>query len=63
MLKDNNYVFPVYMYDQILEKVMFLSKRFTKEVFGYLVGEILKWNNHLYIVIQDQLLVLEIDLS
>ena len=53
MLKDNNLVFPVYIYNRIIEKVIDLCKKFTKEIFGYLIGNILKWNNNLYIVIED----------
>ena len=57
MLKDNNLVFPVYIYNRIIEKVIDLCKKFTKEIFGYLIGNILKWNNNLYIIIEDQLFI------
>lgn len=57
MLNDNSFVFPVYVYDYILEKIVKLCKKFPKEVFGYLIGKILKWNDRLYVIIEDQLFI------
>ncbi len=57
MLKDDNFVFPVYIYNHIIEEILELCKKFNKEVFGYLVGEILKWNDNLYVIIEDQLFI------
>ncbi len=54
---DNSYLFPVYIYHEILEKIIELSKASKLEIFGYLVGNILKWNNVKYIIIEEQLFI------
>jgi proteasome lid subunit RPN8/RPN11 len=57
MLIDNGYVFPVYIYIEILEKIIKLCKGSNKEIFGYLIGNILKWSDNMYIIIEDQLFI------
>jgi len=56
MLNDN-FVFPVYIFTRVIEKIIKLSKSYDNEIFGYLVGNILKWNHQIYIIIEDQLFV------
>ncbi len=54
---DYDFVFPVYIYNEILEKIIELCKASSNEIFGYLIGNILKWNDTLYIIIEDQLFI------
>lgn len=57
MTFDNNFVFPVYIFKDVLGKIIELSKSSNNEIFGYLVGSILKWNHQIYIIIEEQLFV------
>ena len=57
MSKNNDFIFPVYIYSKILEQIMKLCRDSSKEIFGYLIGNILMWKNDLYIIIEDQLFI------
>ncbi|MFW9827960.1 MAG: hypothetical protein ACFFEY_10225 [Candidatus Thorarchaeota archaeon] len=52
-----DFVFPVYIHEDILNLVKELSKKTDKEIFGYLIGLILKWKDKKYIIIKDQIYV------
>ncbi|MFX1308969.1 MAG: hypothetical protein ACFE8C_04665 [Promethearchaeota archaeon] len=52
-----DFVFPVYIYDNILDQIKELSINSEKEIFGYLVGDLLKWKEQLYIIIEEQLFI------
>ncbi|MFW9942608.1 MAG: hypothetical protein ACFFFT_16335 [Candidatus Thorarchaeota archaeon] len=54
---EKDFVFPVYIHEDILNQVKKLSKSIDKEIFGYLIGLILKWDNKKYIIIKDQIYV------
>lgn len=54
---DQDFVFPVYIYDKILEDIKKRCKNSKLEIFGYLIGNIYKWNEIKYIIIEDQLFI------
>lgn len=53
----SDYVFPVYIREHVLNQVKDLSANNSREIFGYLIGSILKWNNKKYIIIEDQIYI------
>ncbi len=53
-----DFVFPVYILQNTLEKIINLAKSFKNEIFGYLIGHILEWNDFTYVLIEDILFVL-----
>ena len=55
---EENFVFPVYIYRDTLQKIDVLTKNFENEIFGYLIGNILEWNRKLYIIIEEILFIL-----
>ena len=57
MIANENLVFPVYLEENVLKSIMLLCKRSAIEVFGYLVGEVLSWNNEKYVVIGNHLFI------
>ncbi|MFX0106377.1 MAG: Mov34/MPN/PAD-1 family protein [Candidatus Hodarchaeota archaeon] len=54
---EKDFVFPVYIYDIILEQIKDLSRNSEKEIFGYLVGDLLKWKEQIYIIIEEQIFI------
>jgi len=50
-----DFVFPVYIYEKTIEEIKLYSKSSELEVFGYLVGTILKWNGKIYTLIEESL--------
>lgn len=54
---EKDFVFPVYIHEDILNQVKDLSKKVDNEIFGYLIGLILKWKDKKYIIIKDQIYV------
>lgn len=57
MLVDKDFIFPVYIYEEVLDRIKNLCSNTNKEIFGYLIGKILKWKEEIYIEIQDQLFI------
>jgi len=55
---EENFVFPVYIYEDVLDEIKKVCKKEELEVFGYLIGNIYKWNEKNYIVIEDQLFII-----
>lgn len=55
---EENFVFPVYIYRDTLQKINVLTKNFENEIFGYLIGNILEWNRKLYVIIEEILFIL-----
>ncbi|TFG23847.1 MAG: hypothetical protein EU532_13090 [Promethearchaeota archaeon] len=55
---EENFIFPVYIYSSILEEIKKLCKNAKLEIFGYLIGNIYKWNGKNYIVIEEQLFLI-----
>jgi len=55
---DENFVFPVYINEDVLVKIKLLCKNFQNEIFGYLIGNILKWDDKIYIKIKELLFLL-----
>lgn len=55
---EEDFVFPVYMYEEVLKKIIELCKNSKTEIFGYLIGNILKWNEELYIEIEEPLFIM-----
>jgi len=58
MTIEENFVFPVYIYKSVLEEIKKLCKKAKLEIFGYLIGNIFKWNGKKYIVIEEQLFLI-----
>lgn len=58
MKLSKNFIFPVYIDDITIKKIMVLCKNFENEIFGYLIGNILKWEEKVYIVIEELLFLL-----
>ena len=56
-LIDKNFVFPVYIHENTLDQIFELCLKFKKEIFGYLIGSILKWKNEKYIIIKEQIFI------
>jgi proteasome lid subunit RPN8/RPN11 len=54
---EKDFVFPVYIYEDILNQIKELCKNSDNEIFGYLIGLILKWENKKYIIIKNQIYV------
>ncbi|MFX0071814.1 MAG: hypothetical protein ACFFAO_12055 [Candidatus Hermodarchaeota archaeon] len=57
MTIDDNYVFPVYIIDNVLNKINEICALHELEVFGYLVGDIFNWKHQKYVVISNQIYV------
>jgi proteasome lid subunit RPN8/RPN11 len=55
---EENFVFPVYIKRDVLNKIKLLCKNFQNEIFGYLIGNILKWNDQIYVKIEELLFLL-----
>ena len=53
-----DFVFPVYIYRDTLQKINLLTKNFENEIFGYLIGNILEWNGKIYVTIEEILFLL-----
>jgi proteasome lid subunit RPN8/RPN11 len=51
------FVFPVYIDINVLQEIKELCNSSELEVFGYLIGSINKWNEKIYITIQDHLYI------
>jgi proteasome lid subunit RPN8/RPN11 len=54
---DEDFVFPVYIYEDILSEIRKLCEKNENEIFGYLIGLIYKWNNSIYIIIEEELFI------
>jgi proteasome lid subunit RPN8/RPN11 len=50
-------VFPVYIEDIVLNKILYLCESSIQEIFGYLIGNILKWKENFYVIIEEQLFI------
>ncbi len=58
MTIEENFVFPVYINVNVLNRIRLLCKNFPNEIFGYLIGHILKWNDIFYVKIEELLFLL-----
>ena len=58
MTIEENFVFPVYIYEDTIRKIVSLCKNIENEIFGYLIGSILKWKGQIYIEIEELLFLL-----
>ena len=54
---EKDFIFPVYIHEDILNQIKKLCRNSDKEIFGYLIGVILKWKNKKYIIIKNQIYV------
>jgi len=57
MTIEEDYVFPVYISKNVMNDIEKLCKGSKLEIFGYLVGEILKWKDQKYVQIEDHLYI------
>ncbi|MHA1916196.1 MAG: Mov34/MPN/PAD-1 family protein [Promethearchaeota archaeon] len=55
---NEDFVFPVYIKAKVLDEITEISKTSPKEIFGYLVGDILKWKEKIYVRIEAQIFIL-----
>ncbi|MFX0001055.1 MAG: Mov34/MPN/PAD-1 family protein [Candidatus Hodarchaeota archaeon] len=58
MTLEKNYIFPIYVNQDVLVKIKLLCKNIQNEIFGYLIGNILKWNEKIYIRIKELLFLI-----
>ena len=54
---EKDFTFPVYIHETIINHIKNLCRNLNKEIFGYLIGLILKWNNNKYIIIKEQIYI------
>lgn len=54
---EDDYVFPIYISEDLLREIKKICKKFKTEVFGYLVGEVFKWKETKYVLVEDQVFV------
>ncbi len=57
MAINKDYVYPVYIYLNVLNDIKDLCKNYENEIFGYLIGLIFKWKEQIYIVIEDKIFI------
>ncbi len=53
-----DFVFPVYIYEKTIEEIKLLCKSSELEIFGYLIGTTSKWNGRIYTLIEESLFLL-----
>jgi proteasome lid subunit RPN8/RPN11 len=53
-----DFIFPIYIYEETIEEIKFLCKSSELEIFGYLIGNILKWKGKIYTFIEESLFLL-----
>lgn len=58
MAIEENFVFPIYIKEDAITKIIELCKNIENEIFGYLIGSILKWRGQIYIIIEEPLFLL-----
>ena len=58
---DENYVFPIYISQSILQQIVKTCKNNKYEVFGFLVGKLHQWKGQNYIIIEDYIIIEFID--
>jgi proteasome lid subunit RPN8/RPN11 len=58
MKLQEDYVFPIYIYEDTIEEIKLFCKNSEEEIFGYLIGSILKWKGRMYTVIEDSLFLI-----
>lgn len=54
-MNESEFIFPVYISQEVLQIVKEICSKSNLELFGYLVGNVLKWKNKKYVIITDQL--------
>ncbi len=57
MTINKDFVFPVYIYESVLNEIKDLCKNYENEIFGYLIGLIYKWKEEMYVIIEDILFI------
>jgi len=55
MLIDRDFIFPVYISENVLKVIKGICSKSNLELFGYLVGNVLNWKKKKYVIITDQL--------
>ncbi|MFX1502433.1 MAG: Mov34/MPN/PAD-1 family protein [Promethearchaeota archaeon] len=55
---EENFIFPVYIKKDVLNRIKLYCKNFHNEIFGYLIGNILKWKEKLYVRIEELLFLM-----
>ena len=58
MTIEENFVFPVYIHDDTIKKIIIYCKKSKNEIFGYLLGNILQWDDKIYVKIEEILFLL-----
>jgi len=59
MKVDDDFVFPIYISQKVLQNIIIICKRNKYEVFGYLVGELYTWKKQSYVIINHFLFIEE----
>ena len=55
MLIDHDFIFPVYISENVLKVIKEICTTSNLELFGYLVGNVFEWKKKKYVIITDQL--------
>ena len=58
MVIEEDFVFPIYINEDTMKEIITLCKNIENEIFGYLIGSILKWQGQIYIIIEELLFLL-----
>ncbi|MFX0007543.1 MAG: hypothetical protein ACFFA7_16535 [Promethearchaeota archaeon] len=58
MKLQEDFVFPIYIYEETIEEIKNFCKSSEQEIFGYLIGSFLKWNDQIYTIIEDSLFLI-----
>lgn len=54
---EEDFVFPIYISEDLLREIKKICKKYETEVFGYLVGDVFKWKDNKYVLVEDQVFV------
>lgn len=55
MKYEKDIIFPVYIHQEVLENIKKFCRESKTEIFGYLIGSILMWNDVIYIIIEESI--------
>ncbi|MFX0021174.1 MAG: Mov34/MPN/PAD-1 family protein [Candidatus Hermodarchaeota archaeon] len=58
MKLQENFVFPIYIYEETIESIKLFCRNSKEEIFGYLIGNILKWNERIYTMIEESIFLI-----
>jgi len=54
---EKDIIFPVYIYQDVIENIKNLCSKSESEIFGYLIGSIFIWKQIIYLIIAESLFI------